>query len=64
MRREECRVSSEGREVEAFFQVENGRCVATSLTYPPVTDSGLLYLVPVSHTGWICLPSRFAMPPG
>ena len=45
VRREECRVSSEGSEVEAFFQVENGRCVATSLTYPPVTDSGLLYLV-------------------
>ena len=45
VRREECRVSSEGSEVEAFFQVESGRCVATSLTYPPVTDSGLLYLV-------------------
>ena len=45
VRREECRVSSDGSEVEAFFQVENGRCVATSLTYPPVTDSGLLYLV-------------------
>ncbi len=45
VRREECRVSSEGNEVEAFFQVENGRCVATSLTYPPVTDNGLLYLV-------------------
>ena len=43
--REECRVSSEGREAEAFFQVENGRCVATSLTYPPVTDGALLYLV-------------------
>ena len=45
VRREECRVSSEGSEAEAFFQVENGRCVATSLTYPPVTDSALLYLV-------------------
>ena len=43
--REECRVSSEGSEAVAFFQVENGRCVATSLTYPPVTDSALLYLV-------------------
>ena len=48
VRREECRVSSEGSEVEAFFQVENGRCVATSLTYAPVTDSGLLYLVRVA----------------
>ena len=45
VRREECRVSSEESEAEAFFQVENGRCVATSLTYPPVTDSALLYLV-------------------
>ena len=43
--REECRVSAEGSEAEAFFQVENGGCVATSLAYPPVTDSGLLYLV-------------------
>ena len=45
VRREECRVSAQGSEAEAFFQVEGGRCVATSLTYPPVTDSALLYLV-------------------
>jgi len=45
VRREECRVSAQGNEPEAFFQVESGRCVATSLTYPPVTDSALLYLV-------------------
>ena len=45
VRREECRVSAQGNEAEAFFQVESGRCVATSLTCPPVTDSELLYLV-------------------
>ena len=54
VRREECRVSTEGSEAEAFFHVENGRCVATSLTYPPVTDSALLYLVRAASAPEFC----------
>ena len=49
VRREECRVSSQGSDAEAFFQMENGRCIATSLTYPPVSDNELLYLVRASN---------------
>ena len=48
VRREECRVSSKGSKAEAFFQMENGRCIATSLAYPPVTDNEVLYLTRAS----------------
>ena len=48
VRREECLVRSSGDGVEQFFRIENGRCAATSLTYPPLVDSGALYLVRAS----------------
>ena len=48
VRREECRVSSKGSDEEAFFQMENGRCIATSLASPPMTDNEVLYLTRAS----------------
>ena len=47
--REECHVRSEGSDGEAFFRMENGRCIATSLASPPVTDNELLYLTRASN---------------
>ena len=48
VRREECHVRTFGDGAERFFRIENGRCTATSLTYPPLADSGSLYLVRAS----------------
>ena len=48
VRREECLVRSNGDGVEQFFRIENGRCAATSLAYPPLADSGSLFLVRAS----------------
>ena len=48
VRREECHVRTGGEGAERFFRIENGRCVAASLTYPPLADSGSLYLVRAS----------------
>ena len=48
VRREECLVRSNGDRAEQFFRIENGRCAATSLAYPPLADSGALYLVRAS----------------
>ena len=48
VRREECLVRYNGDGVEQFFRIENGRCAATSLAYPPLADSAALYLVRAS----------------
>ena len=48
VRREECLVRSNGDRAEQFFRIKNGRCAATSLAYPPLADSGALYLVRAS----------------
>ena len=48
VRREECLVRSNGDGAEQFFRIENGRCAATSLAYPPLADSGSLFLVRAS----------------
>ena len=48
VRREECHVRTCGDGAERFFRIENGRCTATSLAYPPLADSGSLYLVRAS----------------
>ena len=48
VRREECRIRSKGRDEEAFFQMENGHCIGTSLASPPVTDDAVLYLTRAS----------------
>ncbi len=49
LRREECRLRATGDEAERFFRIEHGRCVATSLAYPPLADDGSLYLVRASN---------------
>ena len=49
VRQEECHVRSEGSDGEAFFRMENGRCIGTSLASPPVTDNELLYLTRASN---------------
>ena len=49
VRREECHIRSEGSDGEAFFQMENGRCIGTSIASPPVTDNELLYLTRASN---------------
>ena len=48
VRREECHVNTNGDGTEQFFRIENGRCTATSLAYPPIVDRGSLYLVRAS----------------
>ena len=48
VRREECRVRSNGDGAEQFFRIVNGRCAATALAYPPLADSGSLFLVRAS----------------
>ena len=48
VRREECRIRPKGSDEEAFFQVESGHCIGTSLESPPVTDDEVLYLTRAS----------------
>ena len=48
VRREECHVRTNGDGTEQFFRIENGRCTASSLAYPPLVDHGSLYLVRAS----------------
>jgi len=49
VRREECRIPATGDDAERFFRIEHGRCVATSLAHPPLSDDGSLYLVRASN---------------
>ena len=48
VRREECHLKTCVDGAKRFFRIEDGRCAATSLTHPPLADSGSLYLVRAS----------------